>query len=204
MKIVLLLLVFVAGLAFAGVASSNDPPGRDPCSHGATGKECKPDPSTNGKDCDKHGKQGGVNEDHCKAATSTTTPTTTSTPSTTGVTTSQTTTSQSTTTSGSTTNRDVLIPSTTSTSTGGSSSTTTTLVSTPTTTASTTTPETATVTGPVVQAGKADNPSVKSKPARVHSRPASSEPLPYTGLPLWCFAALGLVLAGAGVALRRI
>lgn len=37
----------------------------DGCDHGATGKDCKPDPSENGKDCETHGNHGGVNEDHC-------------------------------------------------------------------------------------------------------------------------------------------
>ena len=51
--------------------------GADPCSHGKTGKDCRPDPQpTNGKDCEDHGKRGGVNEDHCAGTTSTTTETT--------------------------------------------------------------------------------------------------------------------------------
>lgn len=75
--------LFVLAL-FAGMATGGGgtPPGQDPCSHGATGKDCRPDPQPdNGKDCLHHGQQGGVNEDHCGGAT-TTTPTTTTTPST--------------------------------------------------------------------------------------------------------------------------
>jgi hypothetical protein len=54
----------------ASAAKPPAPPGQDPCSHGNTGKPCRPDPqSDNGKDCEKHGKQGGVNEDHCKGET---------------------------------------------------------------------------------------------------------------------------------------
>src|SRR3954464_11587619 len=73
-------------LAFAitAPAGDNQPPGRDPCSHGATGKPCRPDPQpTHGKDCEHHGNNGGVNEAHCAGGTTTstttaTTPTTTS------------------------------------------------------------------------------------------------------------------------------
>lgn len=65
--------VFAAGLAVAALA--NNPPGQDPCSHGATGNECRPDPSTNGQDCEHHGNHGGVNEDHCLPPPTETTPT---------------------------------------------------------------------------------------------------------------------------------
>ena len=43
----------------------------DGCDHGATGKECREDPSDSGKDCEKHGNHGGVNEDHCATTTTT-------------------------------------------------------------------------------------------------------------------------------------
>lgn len=64
-----LALCLVLGLA-AGVAMGGNPhgtpPGQGDCSHGATGKDCKPDPNPDhGKDCEEHGKHGGVNEDHC-------------------------------------------------------------------------------------------------------------------------------------------
>jgi hypothetical protein len=77
-----LVLSLVAGLALgalgftaSGLASKPpSPPGKDPCSHGNTGRECRPDPQPErGKDCDHHGKQGGVNEDHCLGTTETTT-----------------------------------------------------------------------------------------------------------------------------------
>ena len=63
----------------------------DGCDHGATGKACRPDPQPqHGKDCEVHGRHGGVNEDHCSATTVTTgtipTTTSTSTPSTTSTT----------------------------------------------------------------------------------------------------------------------
>jgi len=55
----------MTGLA-ASAAPPPAPPGQGDCSHGNTGKACKPDPSTNGKDCEQHGNNGvgGVNEDH--------------------------------------------------------------------------------------------------------------------------------------------
>src|SRR6476469_5626729 len=64
----------MTGLA-ASAAPPPAPPGQGDCSHGNTGKECKPDPSTNGKDCEQHGNNGvgGVNEDHCLATTPATT-----------------------------------------------------------------------------------------------------------------------------------
>lgn len=50
----------------------------DGCDHGNSEQTCKPDPQPdNGQDCDEHGQQGGVNEDHCAgvpSGTSTTTP----------------------------------------------------------------------------------------------------------------------------------
>jgi hypothetical protein len=48
---------------------------QDGCDHGHTGKPCRPDPQPNhGKDCVKHGKHGGINEDHCASTTTTTQP----------------------------------------------------------------------------------------------------------------------------------
>lgn len=65
-------LVTASWVAGASAQQPPAPPGQSPCSHGNTGKECKPDPSANGKDCDPHGQNGGVNEDHCLATTTTT------------------------------------------------------------------------------------------------------------------------------------
>jgi hypothetical protein len=54
----------VFGLAVAAAHASSEQ--LDGCDHGATGAECRPDPQpTNGKDCEEHGNQGGINEDHC-------------------------------------------------------------------------------------------------------------------------------------------
>lgn len=65
-------LVTASWVTGASAQQPPAPPGQGPCSHGNTGKECKPDPSENGKDCDPHGQNGGVNEDHCLATTTTT------------------------------------------------------------------------------------------------------------------------------------
>jgi hypothetical protein len=67
----LALFVGVLGFAVSGVAvaGNGQPPGQGDCSHGSTGKDCKSDPSDNGKDCEAHGNKGGVNEDHCQGDT---------------------------------------------------------------------------------------------------------------------------------------
>ncbi len=80
MKKLLMIAVMIAafglGTAAAFAASSDkppSPPGQDECEHGNTQKPCKEDPQPDhGQDCDEHGNQGGVNEDHC---TSESTPT---------------------------------------------------------------------------------------------------------------------------------
>lgn len=74
----------VAGGVVASVALANNghgppssPPGQGECEHGNSGKPCKPDPQPeHGKDCEHHGKNGGVNEDHCKPPDTTPTDTT--------------------------------------------------------------------------------------------------------------------------------
>lgn len=76
-----LLLLLTAGFVFAlsGTAlAKNDSP--YDCDHGNSDKPCRPDPQPNhGKDCLHHGKNGGVNEDHCLPTTTTTQPPTTTT-----------------------------------------------------------------------------------------------------------------------------
>jgi len=91
--IVLVSALGILGMASAGLAA--DPPGQGPCSHGNSGKECKPDPQPDhGAECDEHGPhEGGVNEDHClggSTGTTTTAGTTTTSKTTTVVTTSST------------------------------------------------------------------------------------------------------------------
>lgn len=72
-------LIMLAGAATMFVSASSYAAKDDPhqeetdgCDHGATGKECKEDPSEKGKDCEKHGRHGGINEDHCTSTTTTT------------------------------------------------------------------------------------------------------------------------------------
>jgi hypothetical protein len=79
----LAILMGVLGFAISGVAvaAGNEkppsPPGQDECEHGNSAKPCKEDPQTDkGKDCDAHGNNGGVNEDHCKGEDTTPTETT--------------------------------------------------------------------------------------------------------------------------------
>src|SRR5512144_1056740 len=69
----------VAGVAVAGNGKPPSPPGQGKCEHGDSGQSCKEDPQPEkGKDCQEHGNQGGVNEDHCTGVDQTTTePTTT-------------------------------------------------------------------------------------------------------------------------------
>ena len=57
----------VSGVAVAGVSDKPpSPPGQGECEHGNSAKPCKDDPQPDkGKDCEVHGNNGGVNEDHC-------------------------------------------------------------------------------------------------------------------------------------------
>jgi hypothetical protein len=68
----------VSGVAVAGVTDKPpSPPGQDECEHGNSAKPCKEDPQPDkGKDCEVHGNNGGVNEDHCKGDETTPTETT--------------------------------------------------------------------------------------------------------------------------------
>jgi hypothetical protein len=73
-----------AALAANGNGPPTSPPGQGECQHGNSGHECRPDPQPqNGKDCEVHGQQGGVNEDHCLGTNATTTHGTTTAPTTT-------------------------------------------------------------------------------------------------------------------------
>jgi hypothetical protein len=191
-----------AALAAPGTPNAGGPPTTvpgspgDDCSHGNNGKDCRPDPSENGKDCEDHGNARG-NEDHCDAATTTTTPTTS-----TSTTTSTTTTTQTTTT-----------PTTTTTP-----GTTTTPTNTGTTPGTTTTPTTGTppaTTGAV--AGTSNPPVTKpelqkelasqakgARAARVSSAAANPAELPFTGFPAWAFALAGSLMLATGLGLRKV
>jgi hypothetical protein len=84
MMIAAMIAVFGLGTAAAFAASSDkppSPPGQDECEHGNSQKPCKEDPQPDhGADCEEHGNQGGVNEDHCKADETTPTETVPTTP----------------------------------------------------------------------------------------------------------------------------
>jgi hypothetical protein len=108
---VLTVALGVVGFIAAGVAVAatqtppGTPPGQGDCQHGNSDKACGDDPQPdNGKDCQAHGNNGGVNEDHC-APVETTTETTTQGTTTTQETTTQGTTTQGTTTQGTTTSQ---------------------------------------------------------------------------------------------------
>jgi hypothetical protein len=80
MKRLIVIAAMIAAFGLGGAAAfaattdkPPSPPGQGECEHGNSQKPCKDDPQPNhGQDCDEHGNQGGVNEDHC---TSESTPT---------------------------------------------------------------------------------------------------------------------------------
>ena len=77
MKKLMLIFGMVAAFALGGAAAfagNSDkpasPPGQGDCEHGNSQKPCRDDPQPDrGKDCEEHGNQGGVNEDHCVGET---------------------------------------------------------------------------------------------------------------------------------------
>jgi len=79
-----MIAAFGLGTAAALAASSDKPPlppGQDECEHGNSLKPCKEDPQPeHGGDCEEHGNQGGVNEDHCQGDETTPTETVPTTP----------------------------------------------------------------------------------------------------------------------------
>jgi|SRR6266568_3598095 len=85
--IAVLALAVGAVLLVQGVTTASPGIGQGPCHHGNSNKACKPDPQpSHGKDCEKHGKNGGENQDHCIAAPSSPNPTPTPTTTVQGVT----------------------------------------------------------------------------------------------------------------------
>lgn len=174
-RLVLALTVSAATLLAAAPAVASNPHHEeaDGCDHGATGKACRPDPSSNGKDCEVHGNHGGVNEDHCdqEVPTSTTTTTAPRTPITGPI-------------------ELEVIEITTTTSTPAPTTTTTTGPASPTTTVTT-------------SDGVTGSPSTTTTTSTISSPPSSPTKLtelPATGsssLPLALFG-LALLLAGIG------
>ena len=210
LKLHLAKVLALAGLLLAGIGASaalatpgdngNGPPTTvpgspgDDCSHGNSGKDCRPDPSQNGQDCDDHGNARG-NEDHCQGST----PTTSTTPATTTQTTTTQTASTTTTTSSTTTTL------TSSTTPSGS------------TTATTTSPTPGKPASPPTSSGTAGAATPPTKPelqkelakqargVRGTESSARSNPqeLPFTGFPAWILAGIGSAMLAAGLALRK-
>ncbi len=195
--IVAAMALALGGLAAAGFASpppSNPGSPGDNCSHGNSNQPCKEDPSPNGKDCEDHGKARG-NEDHCDGTT-TTTPTETTPTETTPTTPTETT----------PTTPEETVP---------CSDCPQPTVPEPTTPTETVPPqETVPVEGssdtpPVVKTTELEKQLDKQAKANgAESAPVATavhpaDELPYTGLPLGAWVALGLGLVGSGLALRR-
>ena len=169
-----------AALADPGNGNGNGPsttvPGSpgDDCSHGNSGKDCRPDPNENGKDCDQ-------------ADTTTTTPTTETTTTVETTTTSETTS----TTPGTTTNPGS--PGTPgnsgspASSSGGSEPA---AVSAP------------PVSTPELQQAPAQQ--VKGAQASVAPASNKAGELPFTGFPAWALALIGAAMLAAGLGLRRV
>ena len=192
-----------AALADPGNGNGNGPsttvPGSpcDDCSHGNSGKDCRPDPNENGKDCGDHGNAMGT-EDHCDQADTTTTTETTPTTETTTTVETTTTSETTTTTPGTTTT----IPGTTTNP--GSSWT-------PGNSGSPASPsggsEPAAVSAPPVSTPELQQaPAQHVKGAQASVAPASNKPgeLPFTGFPAWALALIGAVMLAAGLGLRRV
>jgi hypothetical protein len=207
--LVLALGVLTGGVVAAGFAASSapptPPPGQGECSHGKTGKDCKPDPQPeHGKDCDTHGNPGvgGVNEDHCLGTSPTTS-------------TDVTTTNETTTTDQTTTNQTTTNETTTSETTTDQTTTTD-----KTTTAATTTPANPLITtGESSNEGPSESAPVVTKPqlegalakqaakvgtGRVSPERNASGQLPFTGSSVWILALLGSAMLAAGVGIRRL
>jgi hypothetical protein len=199
--LVLALGVMTGGVVGGFAASSappTPPPGQGDCSHGKTGKVCKPDPQPEqGNECDTHGNDGvgGVNEDHCLGTSPTTS---------TDVTTTDQTTTNETTTDETTTNETTTVQTTTN--------ETTTAATTPRADPLITIGETS-IEGPSEPAPAVTKPQLEralaEQAARVGTGRVSPErnasgQLPFTGSSVWILALLGSAMLAAGVGIRRL
>jgi hypothetical protein len=206
-KLAVMVGLLIAGIgvsaALADPGGGNGPPTTvpgspgDDCSHGNSGKDCRPDPNQNGKDCEDHGNARG-NEDHCDQTGTTTTDSTSTTETTTTdpTTTSQTTTSTTTETdTGQTTTTNPGPPATPPAPPGNDGS--------PSGSETSSSNQPVTVTKPGLQKQLAHQ--VKSVRASRVSR-GSSKPgeLPFTGFPDWALALIGSMLLTAGLGLRKL
>ena len=178
--IAVLALGLFASAALAGNGKPPAPPGQGECEHGNSGKPCRDDPQPEkGKDCDTHGKQGGVNEDHCKG--------TTPPPTTPEETTSTTTTTEQETTSNSTTPAESSSPPSDSAPTPRSTPAA----------SSTDTPSSESLEEQLEEQAKANGAT------NAPGTPQAAGELPYTGFEVWMAVVIGLGLSGAGLLLRR-
>jgi hypothetical protein len=201
----------VSGFA-ASSAPPTAPPGQGDCSHGNTGKVCRPDPQPEqGKDCDTHGNEGigGVNEDHCLGTSPTTS---------TDVTTTDQTTTNETTTDQTTTNETTSSATTTSKATTPVTTTTTDQVTTSSQSATTPTSGTFTTAESSAEEPSASAPAVTKtqlegelaeQAARVGTGRVSPErnasgQLHFTGSSAWIVALLGSAMLAVGLGVRRL
>ena len=202
--------LLIAGIgvsaAWADPGNGNGPPTTvpgspgDDCSHGNSGKDCRPDPNENGKDCEDHGNARG-NEDHCDSGgTTTSTTVTTTTPTTTDTT--PTTTTTGTTTTPSTTTTATTTPTSTGTTNPGPQGSPPAGTSTPPSSNPSSPPSTPPLAKPEPQQEQSQVKSAQAAPAsRAAGKPGE---LPFTGLPTWAFAMIGSALLGAGLGLRKL
>lgn len=199
-----------AGVSTAAASGNGKPeeaPGQGECAHGNSGKPCRDDPQPeHGKDCERHGNQGGVNEDHCGGAPA---PPTTTTTTTTVVTTTSVPPAQ-------TTPVHTSPPSTTPKQEEPKEERATT--STPPKVATTKTedapkqPAKQATAEPKQDAKAAVAPAAEKSeavPACVPPRALAAAPktagqLPFTGLPLWIYFLAGLGALVVGIGLRRL
>jgi hypothetical protein len=225
-----LCVLFAAGVgtaAASGNGKPGSPPGQGECGHGNSGKPCRDDPQPeHGKDCQAHGNQGGVNEDHCGGVTAPEPPPTTTVnqppPPTTTVTT---TTTAATTTQGTTSAPSNPPPPTTNTSPPATPehepkreepkeerapSSTPPKATTPKTNDAPTkakqeTAEPKQEVNAAVAPGAEKNEAGCAPPCALAVAPKTAEGrLPFTGLPLWVFVLGGLAALLAGIGVRRL
>ena len=223
-----LCVLFAAGVgtaAASGNGTPGSPPGQGECEHGNSGAPCRDDPQPErGEDCELHGNQGGINEDHCGGVTAPELPPPTTTisepPPPTTVTTTTATTTQTTTSAPS----NAPPPPTTTTSPPATPEhepkqeesneeraqpSTPTKATTPNTTdATNASQETVEPKQGVGEASAPDDLKCEAgcAPARVLvvAPKTAEESLPFTGLPLWVFFLGGLAALMAGLAVRRL
>jgi hypothetical protein len=189
----------ILGFAAVGVAAPPEggPPGQGECGHGNSQKPCKEDPQPDkGKDCEEHGNQGGVNEDHCKGETQPPTETEPTTP-------EETTPTTPTTPEETTPSTPTETTSTPTETTPGSSDTPVDSPESP----SSSSPEEQfeeQLEQQVVKQAKANGatPESQSSSTTTGSQTRATEALPYTGLPVGWMVALGTGLVASGLALR--